>query len=274
MKKMRRLIPAIAMLLVSAVMLSTASFAWFTIGTEAYADGMEVSASAASSLLIVDGDTDNGEQDVTVLFNDADNKITFEKKGDKLEPASYVKEEGEDKNTLYTLADATLVDHVSGAHEGDEDNIVPATEKNYVVYTAYIATAGAAMSNDGQTLKATISMNGGTAYISNAVTVDVWVLASAEDEEATFAGRTNGVAMATAGVEIDLKVGTVPCAYDTEDEEGNAVDGDYITVIMYVYYDGALVDETLTGDKAGYTYVRNDMISTAGATLAVEFAYN
>ena len=30
MKKMRRLIPAIAMLLVSAVMLSTASFAWFT----------------------------------------------------------------------------------------------------------------------------------------------------------------------------------------------------------------------------------------------------
>ena len=52
MKKMRRLIPAIAMLLVSAVMLSTASFAWFSMNTDVTASGMQIQAIADSSLVI------------------------------------------------------------------------------------------------------------------------------------------------------------------------------------------------------------------------------
>ena len=52
MKKMRRLIPAIAMLLVSAVMLSTASFAWFTMNSQVEATGMQIQAEASSSLVI------------------------------------------------------------------------------------------------------------------------------------------------------------------------------------------------------------------------------
>ena len=52
MKKMRRLIPAIAMLLVSAVMLSTASFAWFTLNDEVTASGMQIQAKATGSLVI------------------------------------------------------------------------------------------------------------------------------------------------------------------------------------------------------------------------------
>lgn len=49
---MKKLIPAIVMLLVSAVVLSTASYAWFTTTTDATASGMSVTAKAPSSLLI------------------------------------------------------------------------------------------------------------------------------------------------------------------------------------------------------------------------------
>ena len=52
MKNMRKLIPAIAMLLVSAVMMSTASFAWFSIATRASVDGIEVTATASGGIAI------------------------------------------------------------------------------------------------------------------------------------------------------------------------------------------------------------------------------
>ena len=46
MKLSRKLVPAIAMLLVSAVMLSTASFAWFSMNTTVSATGVQVQAQA------------------------------------------------------------------------------------------------------------------------------------------------------------------------------------------------------------------------------------
>lgn len=52
MKLSRRLIPAFAMLLVSAVLMSTASFAWFSINDVVIADGMAITATADSSLVI------------------------------------------------------------------------------------------------------------------------------------------------------------------------------------------------------------------------------
>ena len=49
---MKKLIPALALLLVSAVMLGTSSFAWFSMNTEVTATGMSVTAQAPTSLLI------------------------------------------------------------------------------------------------------------------------------------------------------------------------------------------------------------------------------
>ena len=53
---MKKLIPAIVMLIVSAVVLSTASYAWFSTTTTASADGMSVTAEAPSSVLIRETD--------------------------------------------------------------------------------------------------------------------------------------------------------------------------------------------------------------------------
>lgn len=52
MKLSRRLIPAIAMLMVSAVLMSTASFAWFAMNTTVTATGMTVSATASEDIFL------------------------------------------------------------------------------------------------------------------------------------------------------------------------------------------------------------------------------
>ena len=55
MKNTRKLIPALAMLIVSAVLLSTASFAWFTTNKEVTASSMEVKATTGANLYIAKG---------------------------------------------------------------------------------------------------------------------------------------------------------------------------------------------------------------------------
>lgn len=52
MKKTLKLIPAIAMLLVSAVLVSTATFAWFSMNTQVTAKGMQVKAVAEGGIVI------------------------------------------------------------------------------------------------------------------------------------------------------------------------------------------------------------------------------
>lgn len=51
-KTQRKLIPAVAMLLISAIMLSTSSFAWFSINTTVEANGMKVKATADPGIVI------------------------------------------------------------------------------------------------------------------------------------------------------------------------------------------------------------------------------
>ena len=52
MKNTRKLIPALVMLLISAVLMSTASFAWFSMNKQVTADGMSVTATTPASLEI------------------------------------------------------------------------------------------------------------------------------------------------------------------------------------------------------------------------------
>ena len=49
---MKKLIPALALLLVSAVMLATSSFAWFSMNTQVTVSGMSVTAKVGSNLAI------------------------------------------------------------------------------------------------------------------------------------------------------------------------------------------------------------------------------
>ena len=53
MKMSKKILPALAMLIVSAVMLSTASFAWFAMGESVTANGMSVSIKSDSLYLLI-----------------------------------------------------------------------------------------------------------------------------------------------------------------------------------------------------------------------------
>lgn len=53
MKKFRKLIPAFAMLLVSAVMLGTSTFAWFSMNTTVTATGMNVTATSDTPYFVI-----------------------------------------------------------------------------------------------------------------------------------------------------------------------------------------------------------------------------
>ena len=70
MKNTRKLIPAVVMLLVSAVLMSTASFAWFSMNKEVTATGMTVTATTPASLEIATSNPGAWSYGVT-LDNDA-----------------------------------------------------------------------------------------------------------------------------------------------------------------------------------------------------------
>ena len=58
MKKTRKLIPAIAMLLVSLIVMSSASFAWFSMNKQVTATGMQVTAKSNATYLLIGDDSD------------------------------------------------------------------------------------------------------------------------------------------------------------------------------------------------------------------------
>ena len=58
---MKKIIPAIAILIVSALMLASASFAWFTMNKTVTATGMNFSVSAPDNLQIGIDDPDNAD---------------------------------------------------------------------------------------------------------------------------------------------------------------------------------------------------------------------
>lgn len=70
MKMTRKLIPALVMLLVSAIMLSTASFAWFASNGEVFANGMSVKVNSNAQFLEI------SNEDKADWSNSASAKVT------------------------------------------------------------------------------------------------------------------------------------------------------------------------------------------------------
>ena len=83
MKKMRKIIPALAMLLVSAVLMSTASFAWFSSNSTATAKDITVNVQAARNISIAKG----ANVTTTTSYNSYQELGV---KGDKMIPGSTI----------------------------------------------------------------------------------------------------------------------------------------------------------------------------------------
>lgn len=62
MKKFKKLIPAFCMLLVSAIMLGSSTFAWFSMNTKVSANNMQVNAKTNTTFLLINNDGKTGNQ--------------------------------------------------------------------------------------------------------------------------------------------------------------------------------------------------------------------
>ena len=129
MKNTRKLIPAIAMLLISAVMMSTASFAWFSTNTTATANGMEVRVASATNILIAkasDGTYKSTEQ--------------FTQSIDNLVPASAVPAKAPNFFYMETAGNNMVADKFN---YGTDSEFTAATAgSQYISFTSYLKVVG------------------------------------------------------------------------------------------------------------------------------------
>lgn len=131
----KKLIPAVAMLTASAVMLTTATYAWFTMNRSAQVEGLQMSATTSSSLEISLGElgsVTNPAQDSTTWTR----KIAvsdFYKEIGKLKPASSAT-----GNALYHV-DETGV-YAGGTKVADDTDVEAVKTNNTAKLTAGKAT--------------------------------------------------------------------------------------------------------------------------------------
>jgi len=100
MKKFKKVVPALCALLVSAVMLGSSTYAWFSMNTKVTATGMTVNAKSDSKFLQIVAGTAGFADDEAQISAEAVNKTK------ELRPTSAVKAIGADNLTLTELAQA------------------------------------------------------------------------------------------------------------------------------------------------------------------------
>ncbi len=244
MKNTRKLIPALAMLLVSAVLMSTASFAWFSMNKTATVTGMQVNATATGSLV------------VSTTYNATDwaTAASFSG-GTTLAPCTYTTPAGQTAGYWY-VNNPTAVDSVTGnamtgatleyaavpaggvESESTTGKIAGTYYKDFIVY---IAATGAEIAN--QQLKATVTFTKGDNTDEDtgwkALTVDFFT-PGATTLSAAYTGYTvthsktvNATGSTTVTVETLLESATtIPVA--------GATAGRVVPMVIRVYFDGAL----------------------------------
>ncbi len=253
MKNTRKILPALAMLILSAVMMSTASFAWFSTNNTVAATGMQVNATAAGALAIsqnvnVDGTSASTNFESGVQALSAMTWIDPDDTGEKAAGWYYVTNPGNvDGNTGLAATGKTL------------DYAAAPTTGYYKDYVVYIAATGQAMS--GKTLKATVDF-GTTANGQQAVTVAFLVKTQTGTAVSTIAlsdvTNSKEVAAADSTKEIELATG-LAIPLNTSNES--------IPVIMRVYVDGAAA-------AGGQAYVNSNDGNVANTTVKVTFTAN
>lgn len=82
MTKFKKIIPALCMLLISAVLMGTSTYAWFSMNTQVSASGMKVTANSTNLFLQISGSTTFTDPATSVDYN--------EQTGTKLKPATPV----------------------------------------------------------------------------------------------------------------------------------------------------------------------------------------
>lgn len=102
MTKFKKIIPALCMLLISAVLMGTSTYAWFSMNTTVSATGMKVQAKSDATFLQIkaDGDWNNTDAFTTATINSAKKEIR---------PTQAVKSVAEDQKSVVAFDGSSLV---------------------------------------------------------------------------------------------------------------------------------------------------------------------
>lgn len=115
MKKFKKLIPALCMLLISAVLMGTSTYAWFSMNTTVTANGMEVKAKSESEFLQIIN------EDGTFSDTDAQATATAKTTTNKIKPITAVKEIAENKKSVTQLDNTVLASNIKWAEAFSAD---------------------------------------------------------------------------------------------------------------------------------------------------------
>lgn len=174
----KKLIPAVAMLTTSAVMLSTATYAWFTLNREVEVKGLQMSATASNSLEISLGDLSTGEGAATIgaPTNDSATWSRVITVGEyynsvgKLKPASSA-----NGLNLFKIDDESNI-YAGGTKVKDDATVVAVENKNTATLTPGKAT-------DVQKLSQIEPESKDKGYF---IDVPMWIRTSAKEESKVY----------------------------------------------------------------------------------------
>jgi hypothetical protein len=258
MKKFKKLIPAFCAMLVSAAMLGTSTYAWFSVNKKVEANGMSVTAQANTQYFVVLNSIDGGftaegktETTTTTLKNPTAGGIGGH--STNVYPAAYTTAElslasgtgtGVEANNWYTggvSADAQTTEGENSKFTtlttlGADVAATFTTKTDYfVAYTFYV---GLADKTDSCSAKLKFTATGAT----NAAKIAGFTVQSS-DPGAGAAKYTSYAGKTTEAVETT----------DTFDfvAKNGATSAKYVTVTVYVYIDGTNAEIMSKNLKAG-----------------------
>lgn len=245
MKKFKKLIPAFCAMLVSAAMLGTSTYAWFSVNKKVEANGMSVTAQANTQYFVVlnsvtgNNFTAEGKTETTTTTLTAPTAGGIGGKSDKVYPAAYTPTElslaagGEAKvqaNNWYTggvSADEQTTENENSKFTtlttlGTDAAVTFTTNANYfVAYTFYV---GLADKTDSCSAKLQFTATGATNAAKIAGFTVKYSEADSEAKYTSYAGKTTEAVTTDTAFEFVAKNG------DTNAK--------YVTVTVYVYIDG------------------------------------
>lgn len=248
----KTILPALAMLIISAVMLSTASYAWFAMGTQVSATNMNVSIKSDSSFLMI-----SESSDIKTIRTDKKTTIGIKDAVADLLPiahdsASLIDNTGEqpvgktgdallasfsDKTNWYYMSSESP-DRATGAEDSEvylknatgeegQDGYVAGDDFGAYVYSKKFYIAIADGSNQMTDLKAKVSIKLGDVVGDEALRV---VIVSKEAYHTYQLKNTAGEGQDAVWENVD--------EYDSTIFAKTITDKDVIEVNVYIYYDG------------------------------------
>ena len=256
---MKKLIPALAMLLIAAVLMGTSTYAWFSMNRTVSATGMQVKATTADSLVI--SETAPVGTDTTYAFTAGATVLT---------PSTHDSTYGTYATGLKYVTNPELVNAATGvATTPTFANAANITGTDYYKdYVVYVASSGAAMTDK----KLTFAFDEATAtYVSGlaadgtkdtekAISVDIYVETLAnKDAVSTFSADTFKGTLDLAHADSD----SVETATMSIPVNGSAATS-WVRITFRVYLDGEL--EKSSGQK----YVYNDKIDTTAVSFGID----